>query len=440
MSSAQARSRMARQETANAIRALGRTAWTASADLANRDELEAMIAGVERDVGAIDILVNNGGSIARHPAVDFPADEWDRVLRTNLDAVFFLSQHVGREMIERRSGKIINVASLLSFSGGITVPAYTASKHAVAGLTKALANEWAKYDVQINAIAPGYFSTDNTQRLREDRAALRRDQRADSRRPLGRSSGSRRRGRVSRVAGKQLHQRPRPRRRRGLDGSIGQSMQYTPDAQRTKRLTTDELRDGFLVQGLFASGEITLRHIDLDRVVLGGAVPLETPLRLDAPPSLAAQYFTERRELGVLNIGAPGSITVDGKRHPMESRDVLYIGRGSLDIAFASDDASRPARYYIVSYPAHTVHPTTHAPVASADVVELGTTERANRRQSGEVHSRRRRQERAARHGRDRAASGQCVEHDAVAHAPSPDRDLSVLQHPRRRDGRAPHG
>ena len=155
-------------ETANAIRALGRKAWTASADLANRDELETMIAGIERDVGAIDILVNNGGSIARHPAVDFPAGEWDRVLRTNLDAVFFLSQHVGRTMIERRSGKIINVASLLSFSGGITVPAYTASKHAVAGLTKALANEWAKYDVQINAIAPGYFTTDNTQRLRED--------------------------------------------------------------------------------------------------------------------------------------------------------------------------------------------------------------------------------------------------------------------------------
>lgn len=155
-------------ETADAIRALGRRAWTASADLADRDELNAMIVDVERDAGAIDILVNNGGSIARHPAVDFPADEWDRVLRTNLDAVFLLSQHVGRRMIERRSGKIINVASLLSFSGGITVPAYTASKHAVAGLTKALANEWAKYDVQINAIAPGYFSTDNTQRLRDD--------------------------------------------------------------------------------------------------------------------------------------------------------------------------------------------------------------------------------------------------------------------------------
>jgi 2-dehydro-3-deoxy-D-gluconate 5-dehydrogenase len=90
------------------------------------------------------------------------------VIRTNLDSVFLLSQRLGRGMIERGAGKIVNVASLLSFSGGITVPAYTASKHAVAGLTKALANEWARHGVQVNAIAPGYFSTDNTQRLRDD--------------------------------------------------------------------------------------------------------------------------------------------------------------------------------------------------------------------------------------------------------------------------------
>jgi 2-dehydro-3-deoxy-D-gluconate 5-dehydrogenase len=151
-------------ETATSIRALGRHAWTVAADLANRAEIEAMA----NEAGRVDILVNNGGSIARHPAVDFPANEWDRVLHTNLDSVFFLSQYVGRSMIERGAGKIINVASLLSFSGGITVPAYTASKHAVAGVTKALANEWAKHNVQINAIAPGYFSTDNTQRLRDN--------------------------------------------------------------------------------------------------------------------------------------------------------------------------------------------------------------------------------------------------------------------------------
>jgi 2-dehydro-3-deoxy-D-gluconate 5-dehydrogenase len=155
-------------ETAGGGRARGRRAWTVSADLADRDAISAMANEVQRSGGAIDILVNNGGSIARHPAVEYPVAEWDRVLRTNLDAVWLLSQHFGRGMIERGSGKIINVASLLSFSGGVTVPAYTASKHAVAGLTKALANEWAKHNVQINAIAPGYFATDNTQRLRDD--------------------------------------------------------------------------------------------------------------------------------------------------------------------------------------------------------------------------------------------------------------------------------
>ncbi|MDB4875051.1 MAG: 2-deoxy-D-gluconate 3-dehydrogenase [Gemmatimonadetes bacterium] len=155
-------------ETADAVRALGRKAWTVSADLAGRSSVAAMAAEVDRVAGAIDILVNNGGSIARHAAVDFPIAEWDRVLRTNLDAVWLLSQHFGRGMVERRAGKIVNVASLLSFSGGVTVPAYTASKHAVAGLTKALANEWAAHNVQVNAIAPGYFATDNTQRLRDD--------------------------------------------------------------------------------------------------------------------------------------------------------------------------------------------------------------------------------------------------------------------------------
>lgn len=155
-------------ETVESICTLGRRAWGVHADLANRDELSAIADEAERVAGQIDILVNNGGSIARYPAVDFPENEWDRVIHTNLDSVFFLSQRIGRAMIERQAGKIINVASLLSFSGGITVPAYTASKHAVAGLTKALANEWAKHNVQVNAIAPGYFATDNTQRLRDD--------------------------------------------------------------------------------------------------------------------------------------------------------------------------------------------------------------------------------------------------------------------------------
>jgi 2-dehydro-3-deoxy-D-gluconate 5-dehydrogenase len=155
-------------DTAAAIRAMGRVAWEVDADLADRDAVLAMAERAERDAGAIDILVNNGGTIRRHPAVDHPIDDWDAVLRTNLDAVFLLSQRLGRGMIERGSGKIVNVASLLSFSGGITVPGYTASKHAVAGVTKALANEWAKFGIQVNAIAPGYFTTDNTERLRGD--------------------------------------------------------------------------------------------------------------------------------------------------------------------------------------------------------------------------------------------------------------------------------
>ena len=146
----------------------GRNAWTFHADLADRGALDAMAAEVERQVPSLDILVNNAGDIARHPAEKFPVEDWDRVLRTNLDAAWLLSQRFGAQMIARSSGKIINIASVLSFSGGVTVPAYAASKHAIAGLTKALANEWAPRNVQVNAIAPGYFVTDNTQQLREN--------------------------------------------------------------------------------------------------------------------------------------------------------------------------------------------------------------------------------------------------------------------------------
>ncbi len=155
-------------ETAAGIRALGATAWEASADLARREEAERLADDATRLAGRIDILVNNAGTIRRSPAVDYAMDDWDEVLRTNLDATWILCQRLGRAMVARSDGKIINVASLLSFSGGISVPAYTASKHAVAGLTRALANEWAAANVQVNAIAPGYFRTDNTQRLQDD--------------------------------------------------------------------------------------------------------------------------------------------------------------------------------------------------------------------------------------------------------------------------------
>ncbi|MFL5383872.1 MAG: 2-dehydro-3-deoxy-D-gluconate 5-dehydrogenase KduD [Longimicrobiaceae bacterium] len=155
-------------ETAAEIRALGRRAWQVEADLSDRAAVLDLAEEAERAAGRIDVLVNNGGTIRRMPAADYALEDWDAVLRTNLDSVFILSQRLGRGMIERGAGKIVNVASLLSFSGGITVPAYTASKHAVAGLTKALANEWGRHGVQVNAVAPGYFRTDNTQRLQDD--------------------------------------------------------------------------------------------------------------------------------------------------------------------------------------------------------------------------------------------------------------------------------
>lgn len=156
------------EETAAAIRAGGGEAWAVRADLSDRATLDPMLDEAERLAGPFDILVNNAGTIRRYSAVDYPADEWDATIRTNLDAVFFLSQRVGRGMVQRGRGKIINVASLLSLQGGILVPAYTAAKHAVAGVTKALANEWAASGVNVNAIAPGYVRTDNTRALQDD--------------------------------------------------------------------------------------------------------------------------------------------------------------------------------------------------------------------------------------------------------------------------------
>lgn len=116
----------------------------------------------------VDVLVNNAGSISRAPAAETTYEDWSRIIDTNLNSIFQISQLCGRAMLERGSGRIINIASLLSFQGGINVPAYTASKHAVAGLTKALANEWGARGVNVNAIAPGYISTDNTAALRAD--------------------------------------------------------------------------------------------------------------------------------------------------------------------------------------------------------------------------------------------------------------------------------
>lgn len=138
-------------------------------DVSKPKQIATAITRAQRALGGIDILVNNAGVVARWPAADYPLEEWRRVLDTNLTGLFLFAQGVGRVMIESGGGKIINIASLLSFSGGIFVPAYTASKHGVAGVTKALANEWAQHNVNVNAIAPGYFETDATESIRTDR-------------------------------------------------------------------------------------------------------------------------------------------------------------------------------------------------------------------------------------------------------------------------------
>lgn len=153
--------------TVNAILASGGQAQELVADLSNEQAVRELAAAA-LVAGPVNILVNCGGTIFRAPAHEFPMSEWHKVIAVNLDAAFLLSQLLGAEMIKRQSGKIINIASMLSYSGGITVPAYTASKHAIAGVTKALANEWAQHNIQVNAIAPGYFRTDNTAALQAD--------------------------------------------------------------------------------------------------------------------------------------------------------------------------------------------------------------------------------------------------------------------------------
>ena len=155
------------QETQNKISELQGTFETFLIDLSDVENLKTNLQPI-LDKYTIDILVNNAGVIYREPAVAHNVQEWNRVMDVNINSVFTLCQTIGSQMIEKESGKIINIASLLSFQGGINVPSYTTSKHAIAGLTKALANEWATYGVQVNAIAPGYISTNNTEALRNN--------------------------------------------------------------------------------------------------------------------------------------------------------------------------------------------------------------------------------------------------------------------------------
>lgn len=153
-----------------AVAAMGRSFKAYQCDFADRAAVRAFAAQLEADGVAPDILVNNAGTIKRKPAAEHDDDLWDEVIDVNLSSQFVLSREVGRGMIARGSGKIIFTASLLTFQGGITVPGYSASKGGIGQLTKALANEWAPHGVNVNAIAPGYIATDNTEALRNDEA------------------------------------------------------------------------------------------------------------------------------------------------------------------------------------------------------------------------------------------------------------------------------
>jgi 4-deoxy-L-threo-5-hexosulose-uronate ketol-isomerase len=157
-------------------------------------------------------------------------------------------------------------------------------------------------------------------------------------------------------------------------------MRYLPTPEQTARLTPEELRAHFLVSGLFVPGETRFEMVDLDRVTLGGVVPLADPIALMAPEEFAAASFTERRELGILNTGGPGSIGVDDATYPMRKLDILYVGRGAQHVTLGSDDPASPARYFLVGYPAHVQHPTVRVGADDADASELGTQDRANRR------------------------------------------------------------
>lgn len=153
-----------------AVRALGRNFYGYQADLTDRTSLYDLLGRVKAGHPVIDILINNAGMILRQPAAQHSDEYWDKVLSINLDAAFILARELGKEMLTRKSGKIIFTCSLLTFQGGINVPGYAASKGALGSLVKALANEWASQGVNVNGIAPGYISTDNTEALRNDPA------------------------------------------------------------------------------------------------------------------------------------------------------------------------------------------------------------------------------------------------------------------------------
>jgi len=152
------------------------------------------------------------------------------------------------------------------------------------------------------------------------------------------------------------------------------------NARIVSTLTTDALRGEYLVGDLFRPGEATFRYWEIDRAILGGIVPLDTPVALPNPPEVRSVFFLERREAGVINLGGPGDLVVDGTSYGFEHLDSIYLGRGVKDVLFSSRSADQPARFYFLCYPAHTAYPTRHLPIGQAKGDRLGTRESANER------------------------------------------------------------
>ena len=171
------------EEIIREISKLGRRCTPVAADLSVRTQSVAFAERVLELVPRVDILINNAGITARYPAAEIPLEEWDRVLEVNLNSQFILAQGFGRHMIEKSAGRIIFIASIMSFQGGLKIPPYAASKHAIIGLTKALSNEWSAMGVNVNAIAPGYIATDHNTALRSDPVRMPE---VSSRIPIGR--------------------------------------------------------------------------------------------------------------------------------------------------------------------------------------------------------------------------------------------------------------
>ena len=155
---------------------------------------------------------------------------------------------------------------------------------------------------------------------------------------------------------------------------------HLADAIHFERMNSTEIRDNFLIEDLFVPGELKMVYCFTDRAVAGGVVPGKKPIAIEPDKDMATEYFAERREVGLINIGSSGAVTVDGKQYSIANKEVLYIGRGSKDIRLESSDAKKPAQFYFVSYPAHKEYPTTAAKIEDAETVQLGSEEKSNKR------------------------------------------------------------